>query len=276
MMGGAVWAEGAGAGGEGESGGGGRRKRRQSRADPVLPRTTTPTLRFNSDDMLAPRRPRPPSIREHIIHSPRVTASATAAARLACKTPPPPNSPLPPTPLTATLTSGSPLSPMPPTPVLHMLPRCASPLSKMTEKTRVRPLPPLPLQRQQRGLSSASPGLHLPPPPPSSQPPPPQLQSQLQLPQAVTTTTTTTAPSSTAQAILLQPNRLHLPEMKERNEKEAPPPHSSSSLSRPLQRQNLQFTRLVGHRRRRAQDNNDSPPPYTSQCLDSDNDNPQN
>ena len=262
-----------GAGSEDESGAGGRRKRRQSRADPVLPRTTTPTVRFNSDDMLAPRRPQPPSIRQHIIHSPRVTAAA--AALLASTTPPPPNSPLPPTPLTATLTSASPLSPMPPTPVLSMLPRCASSLSKIREKTRVRPLPPLPLQHQ-HGLSSASPRrLHLPPPP--SQPPPLLSQPQLQSPQAVTTAATTTtatpaAPPSATQTIVLQPNRLHLPEKKEKKEKESPP-HSSSSLSRPSQRQNYPFTRIVGHRRRRAQDGSDSPPPYTSQYLDSDNDN---
>ncbi len=271
---GGTW--GAGTGGEGESGGlgGGRRMRRQSRADPVLPRTTTstPTLRFNSDDMLAPRRPRPPSIRKHIMHSPRVTAAT--AALLASTTTPPPNSPLPPTPLAATLTSASPSSPMQPTPVLSMLPRfAASSSSKMKDKTRIRPLPPLPLQHQ-LGLSSASPRLQLPPPPSSQPPPPPQSQSQpqqpqLQSPQAVTTTATTATPPSGVQAIVLQPNRLHSPGRKEKKEREAAGP--SSSLSRPLQRQNYPFTRLVGHRRRRAHEN-DSPPPYTSQYFDSDTD----
>ncbi|KAI0268549.1 hypothetical protein BGY98DRAFT_1018435 [Russula aff. rugulosa BPL654] len=235
---------GAGAGGEGEGGGGGRQKRRQSRADPVLPRMTTPTIRFNSDDMLAPRRPRPPSLRQHIMHSPRVTA--TSAALVASTSPPPPNSPLPPTPLIATLTSASPISPMPPTPILYMLPRCASSLSKMVcrEKTRVRPLPPLPLQ-QRHGLSSASPRLPLPPPP--LQPPPPQTQPQLH---RIGYSYLRRREGSTASLVIIVITAVAAAE--------------------------LSVHPIVGHRRRRAQDNNDSPPPYTSQYLDLGNDSDNN
>ena len=251
-------------GGGSEGGGGGsayRHGRRRSRADPVLPRTSAPaapTLRFNSNDMLASRRPRVPSIRQHILNSPNHSSSprtappapsAATAALLAnsSRTPPPPTSPLPlpPAPLP------SPSSPMPVMPALCMLSRprftTGASSSKTKDKTRVRPLPPLPLHE----LSS-----------PSSRPQQQQQQQgSLQSPQTLvpsprsaTTPMTAASPLSAQPVVVLQPNRLYLPE------KEQQPPPSSSSRQYP-------FSRLVGQRRQRARDP-DSPPPYTSQYLD--------
>jgi hypothetical protein len=136
---------------------------------------------------------------------------------------------------------------MPLMPALCMLPRPRfSSSSKTKDTTRVRPLPPLPLHE----LSS-----------PSQQLQQSGLQSQLQSPQSLlpsprSATTMTTASPLSAQPIVLQPNRLYLPE------KEQQPPHSSSSISRPYP-----FSRLVGQRRQRQRDP-DSPPPYTSQYMD--------
>jgi hypothetical protein len=138
---------------------------------------------------------------------------------------------------------------MPVVPALCMLPRprftTGASSSKTKDKTRVRPLPPLPLHE----LSSLSP----------SQWPQQQQQQQqgLQSPQSLVPSprsATTTSPLSAQPDVVLQPNRLYLPE------KEQQPPPSSSSRQYP-------FSRLVGQRRQRARDP-DSPPPYTSQYLD--------
>ncbi|KAH9169803.1 hypothetical protein EDB89DRAFT_1393328 [Lactarius sanguifluus] len=67
---------------------GGTRGSGGSRVDPVLPRTQAPPLPFfNSDDMLAPRRPRPRSAQQRLTLGPPLS--------------PPPTQPLPPTPTSA-------------------------------------------------------------------------------------------------------------------------------------------------------------------------------
>ncbi|KAH9058947.1 hypothetical protein EDB83DRAFT_2315848 [Lactarius deliciosus] len=99
---------------------GGTRGSGGSRVDPVLPRTQAPPLPFfNSDDMLAPRRPRPRSAQQRLTLGPPLS--------------PPPTQPLPPTPTSASADG-----------TLMKKGSSESERSTGRGKPKVRPLPPLP------------------------------------------------------------------------------------------------------------------------------------
>ncbi|KAH8986769.1 hypothetical protein EDB86DRAFT_2221606 [Lactarius hatsudake] len=99
---------------------GGTRGSGGSRVDPVLPRAQAPPLPFfNSDDMLAPRRPRPRSAQQRLTLGPPLS--------------PPPTQPLPPTPTSASADG-----------TLMKKASSESERSNGRGKPKVRPLPPLP------------------------------------------------------------------------------------------------------------------------------------
>ncbi|KAH9020077.1 hypothetical protein EDB85DRAFT_2153302 [Lactarius pseudohatsudake] len=99
---------------------GGTRGSGGSRVDPVLPRAQAPPLPFfNSDDMLAPRRPRPRSAQQRLTLGPPLS--------------PPPTQPLPPTPTSASADG-----------TLTKKGSRESERSNGRGKLKVRPLPPLP------------------------------------------------------------------------------------------------------------------------------------